>query len=67
MPFPSLYITTLQPTYGDYASPSHAASTTLDLFAREMKYLHDNGFRVLGLNQLEYDPNNNVFYIKEIG
>jgi hypothetical protein len=51
----------------DYANPSHAASTTLDLFAREMKYLHDNGFRVLVLNQLEYDPNNNVFYIKEIG
>jgi len=51
----------------DYANPSHAASTTLDLFAREMKYLHDNGFRVLVLNQLEYDPNNNVFYIKGIG
>jgi Polysaccharide deacetylase len=31
----------------DYAKPSHAASTTLDLFAQEMKYLHDNGFRVL--------------------
>jgi hypothetical protein len=50
----------------DYAKPSHAASTTLDLFAREMKYLHDNGFRVLLLNQLGYDPNNNVFYIKEV-
>jgi hypothetical protein len=47
----------------DYAKPSHAASTTLDLFAQEMKYLHDNGFRVLLLNQLGYDPNNNVFYI----
>jgi peptidoglycan/xylan/chitin deacetylase (PgdA/CDA1 family) len=51
----------------DYTIPSHAASTTLDLFDQEMKYLHDNGFRVLVLNQLEYDPNNNVFYIKEIG
>ncbi|MFZ0510449.1 MAG: hypothetical protein WAM14_02485 [Candidatus Nitrosopolaris sp.] len=40
------------------------SSTTLDLFAQEMKYLHDNGFRVLLLNQLGYDPNNNVFYIK---
>jgi hypothetical protein len=64
MLFPSLYITT---SLQDYTIPSHAASTTLDLFAREMKYLHDNGFRVLVLNQLEYDPNNNVFYIKEIG
>jgi peptidoglycan/xylan/chitin deacetylase (PgdA/CDA1 family) len=48
----------------DYTIPSHAATTTLDLFAKEMKYLHDNGFKVLLLNQLEYDPNNNVFYIK---
>jgi peptidoglycan/xylan/chitin deacetylase (PgdA/CDA1 family) len=47
----------------DYAKPSHAASTTLDLFAQEMKYLNDNGFRVLLLNQLGYDPNNNVFHI----
>ena len=28
-----------------------------------MKYLHDNGFKVLVLNQLAYDPNNNIFYI----
>jgi len=31
-----------------------------------MKYLHDNGFRVLLLNQLGYDPNNNTFYIKKV-
>ena len=49
---------------GDYTIPSHASSTTLDLFAQEMKYLHNNGFRVLLLNQLGYDPNSNVFYIK---
>ncbi|MFY9796683.1 MAG: hypothetical protein WAJ93_13430, partial [Candidatus Nitrosopolaris sp.] len=48
----------------DYTIPSHAATTTLKLFAQEMKYLHDNGFRVLLLNQLGYDSNNNVFYIK---
>jgi hypothetical protein len=48
----------------DYTMPSHASSTTLDLFAQEMKYLHDNGFKVLLLNQLGYDPINNVFYIK---
>jgi hypothetical protein len=35
----------------DYTIPSHASSTTLDLFVQEMKYLHDNGFRVLLLNQ----------------
>ena len=47
----------------DYTIPSHASSTTLGLFTQEMKYLHDNGFRVLLLNQLGYDQNNNVFYI----
>jgi hypothetical protein len=31
-----------------------------------MKYLHDNGFRVLTLTQLRYDPMNNVFYIKKV-
>jgi peptidoglycan/xylan/chitin deacetylase (PgdA/CDA1 family) len=49
---------------GDYTIPSHASSTTLDLFAQEMEYLHNNGFRVLLLNQLGYDPHTNVFYIK---
>jgi peptidoglycan/xylan/chitin deacetylase (PgdA/CDA1 family) len=48
----------------DYTPTSHASSTTVDLFAQEMKYLHDNGFRVLLLNQLGYNQNNNVFYIK---
>ena len=41
----------------DYNKPSHA---------QQMKYLHDNGFRVLLLNQLGYDPNNNVFHIKNV-
>ena len=41
-----------------------ASTITADLFAQQMKYLHDNGFRVLLLNQLVYDPNNNVFDIK---
>ena len=50
----------------DYTPVSHASSTTVDLFAQEMKYLHDNGFRVLLLNQLGYDANNNIFYIKKV-
>jgi len=48
----------------DYTIPNHASSTTIDLFAQEMKYLHDNGFMVLLLNQLGYDPISNIFYIK---
>jgi hypothetical protein len=47
----------------DYTIPTHASSTTLDLFSQEMKYLHNNGFMVLLLNQLGYDANSNVFYI----
>jgi hypothetical protein len=29
-----------------------------------MQYLHDNGFKVLLLNQLAFDPTNNVLYLK---
>jgi hypothetical protein len=43
-----------------------ASTITVDLFAQQMKYLHDNGFRVLLLNQLGYDPNNNVFHVKNV-
>jgi len=48
----------------DYTMATHASSTTLDLFTQEMKYLHENGFKILLLNQLTYDPINNVFYVK---
>jgi hypothetical protein len=43
-----------------------ASTITVDLFSQQMKYLHDKGFRVLLLNQLDYDPNNNVFHIKNV-
>ena len=39
---------------------------TIDLFAQQMKYLHDNGFKVLLLNQFEFDSTNNVLYLKNI-
>jgi hypothetical protein len=39
-------------------------STNVSLFAQEMKYLHDNGFRVLILNDLGYDTKNNLLFIK---
>ena len=51
-------------TYPDVSYSKDAADTTINLFDQEMKYLHDNGFRVLTLSQLGYDPINNVFYIK---
>ena len=48
----------------DVSLSKDAADTTVNLFDQEMKYLHDNGFRVLTLTQLGYDPTNNVFYIR---
>ncbi len=39
-------------------------STSISLFAQEMKYLHDNGFRVLTIKDLGYDTKNNFLYIK---
>ena len=41
-----------------------ASTITVPLFAQEMQYLHDNGFKVLTLSQLGYDTTNNVFNIK---
>ncbi len=31
-----------------------------------MNYLHDNGFKVLTINQLGYYATNNLFYIKNV-
>jgi hypothetical protein len=42
-----------------------ATTITVPLFDQEMKYLHDNGFKVLLLNQLGFNPNNNVLYLKD--
>ena len=38
--------------------------TSEKLFDREMKYLYDNGYKVLTLTDLGYDQNENRFYIK---
>ena len=39
-------------------------ATTIDLFEKEIKYLHDNGFKVLTMADLGYDENSNYLYIK---
>jgi hypothetical protein len=39
-------------------------STDLGLFAEEMKYLHDNNFRVLTMADLGFNKNNNYIYVK---
>ena len=38
--------------------------TNVGLFDQLMKYLHDNGFRVLTLKQIGYDTQTNTFYLK---
>jgi hypothetical protein len=39
-------------------------ATTIDLFEKEIKYLHDNGFKVLTMKDLGYDENSNYLYLK---
>ena len=44
---------------------SVSSDTTLNLFNTEIKYIHDNGFKVLTFYNLGYDDKNNVFFIKQ--
>jgi peptidoglycan/xylan/chitin deacetylase (PgdA/CDA1 family) len=39
-------------------------STDIGLFGKEMKYLHDNGFRVITISDLGYDERSNYFYLR---
>ena len=43
-----------------------ATTITVQLFDQEMRYLHDNGFKVLLLNQFGFNPTNSVFYLKDV-
>ena len=39
--------------------------TDVGLFGQEMKYLHDNGFKVLMMSDLQYNDSSNSLQIKE--
>jgi len=41
------------------------SSTDINLFAEEMKYLHDNGFKVIPMSDLGYNESTNSMYIKQ--
>lgn len=41
------------------------SSTYINLFAQEMKYLHDNCFKVIPMSDLEYDASTNSMYMKQ--
>jgi peptidoglycan/xylan/chitin deacetylase (PgdA/CDA1 family) len=40
------------------------SSTDINLFASEMKYLHDNSFNVIPMSDLDYDQTTNLMYIR---
>jgi hypothetical protein len=40
-------------------------STDVSLFDAEMKYLHDNGFKILTMSDFGYDEKSNYLYIKK--
>jgi hypothetical protein len=52
-------------TIPDVSYTVESSATTLDLFESEMKYLHDNAFRVITFADLGYDENSNSLYIKK--
>ena len=51
-------------TYPDLSYSNRPVDTTLNLFDAEMKYLHDNGFKVITMADLGYDENNNYLFIR---
>jgi hypothetical protein len=40
------------------------SSTDINLFASEIKYLHDNRFKVIPMSDIGYDQATNFMYIK---
>jgi peptidoglycan/xylan/chitin deacetylase (PgdA/CDA1 family) len=50
--------------YHDIEDDNAITSTHVSLFAAEMKYLYDNGFKVLTMSDLGYDENKNYLYVK---
>jgi hypothetical protein len=48
----------------DVSYTNEPSATTLNLFDKEMKYLHDNGFKVITFDNLDYNKRTNAFYLK---
>jgi hypothetical protein len=43
---------------------SDKSFTDIGLFSDQMNYLHDNGFTILKMSDLAYNPINNYIYVK---
>jgi peptidoglycan/xylan/chitin deacetylase (PgdA/CDA1 family) len=52
--------------FSDVSDSKVPVDTSVNLFEREMKYLHDNGFQVLTMADLGYDESRNLLYIKKM-
>lgn len=50
--------------YRDLSDSHRPVDTTVNLFDAEMRYLHDNGFKVITMADLGYDANSKRVYIK---
>jgi hypothetical protein len=50
--------------YQDLSDSNRPIDTTVNLFDAEMRYLYDNGFKVLTMADLGYDENSQRLYIK---
>jgi peptidoglycan/xylan/chitin deacetylase (PgdA/CDA1 family) len=50
--------------YSDLSDSSRPIDTTVNLFDAEMRYLYDNGFKVITMADLGYDDNSNYLYLK---
>jgi hypothetical protein len=50
--------------YHDIDEEKAIDSTDTNLFDQEMKYLHDNGFRVIPISVIGYNENTKYMYIK---
>jgi peptidoglycan/xylan/chitin deacetylase (PgdA/CDA1 family) len=50
--------------YHNIEDDTATTSTHVDLFYKEMKYLHDNGFKVITMSDLGYEENSKYLYVK---
>jgi hypothetical protein len=50
--------------YHDIDNNKTITSTNVNLFYAEMKYLHDNGFKVIPMSDIGYNENTKYMYIK---
>ena len=50
--------------YPDLSDSNRPIDTTVNLFDAEMRYLYDNGFKVITMSDLGYYPDSRSVYIK---